>query len=77
MKLFSFAPSFKQYFNHEPQFNGVFSRNSLPKIKDGVYVINLDGKNSKEETHWVSLFIDKNTAVYFNSFGIEYVPQTY
>ena len=26
-------------------------------------------------THWVSLFIDKNTAVYFDSFGIEYDPQ--
>ena len=26
-------------------------------------------------THWGSLFIDKNTVVYFDSFGIEYVPQ--
>ena len=26
-------------------------------------------------THWVSLFIDRNTAVYFDSFGIEYTPQ--
>ena len=31
-------------------------------------------KNSKG-THWVLLFIDKNTAVYFDSFGIEYIPQ--
>ena len=23
--------------------------------------------------HWVSLFIDKNTAVYFDSFRIEYI----
>ena len=46
----------------------------LPKIKDGVYVINLDDKNSKG-THWVSLFVNKNTAVYFDSFGIEYTPQ--
>ena len=23
----------------------------------------------------VSLFIDRNTAVYFHSFGIEYIPQ--
>ena len=37
-------------------------------------MINLDDKNSKR-THWVSLFIDKNTAVYFDSFGIEYIPQ--
>ena len=26
-------------------------------------------------TNWILLFIDKNTAVYFDSFGIEYVPQ--
>ena len=25
--------------------------------------------------HWVSLFIDKNMAVYFDSFVIEYIPQ--
>ena len=31
-------------------------------------------KNSKG-THWVLLFIDKNTAVYFDSFGIEYISQ--
>ena len=37
-------------------------------------MINLDGKQSKG-THWVSLFIDKNTALYFDSFGIEYIPQ--
>ena len=52
----------------------LFQKNNLPRIKDGVYVINLDDKNSKE-THWVSLFIDRNTAIYFDSFGIEYIPQ--
>ena len=26
-------------------------------------------------THWVSLFLDRNTAVYFDPFGIEYIPQ--
>ena len=28
-----------------------------------------------EGTHWASLFINRNTAVYFDSFGIEYIPQ--
>ena len=51
-----------------------FSRNNLPRIKDGVYVIDLDDKNSKG-THWLPLFIDRNTTVYFDSFGIEYIPQ--
>ena len=51
-----------------------FSRNNLPRIKDGVYAVNLDDKKSKE-TDWVSLFIDRNKAAYFNYFGIEYIPQ--
>ena len=37
------------------------------------YVINLNYKKSNG-THWVSLFVDKNIAVYFDSFGIEYIP---
>ena len=37
-------------------------------------MINLDGKENKG-THWVSLFIDRNTALYFDSYGIEYIPQ--
>ena len=61
------------YFKYEPRFNSVFSRNNLPRIKDGAYVINRDDKNSKG-THWVSLFIDRNTAVYSDFFGIEYIP---
>lgn len=28
-----------------------------------------------KRTHWVSLLIDRNTAVSFDSFGIEYIPQ--
>ena len=39
-----------------------------------MYVINIDDKSSKG-THWVSLFINKNTAVYFDSFGIEFILQ--
>ena len=31
-------------------------------------------KKSKR-THWVSLLIDRNTTVYFGSFGIEYILQ--
>ena len=37
-------------------------------------MINLDDKKGKE-THWVSLFINIDTAVYFGSFGIEYILQ--
>ena len=76
--ILSSASFFKQYgyyyFSYELRFNGVFSRDNLPRMKDGVYVINLDNKPS-EGTHWVSLCNVRNTAVYFGSFGIKYVPQ--
>ena len=48
----------------EPRLNGFFSRNNLSIIKNETYVINLTDKNTKG-THWVSLLIDKNTAVLF------------
>ena len=32
----------QKYYQNEPKFNGVYSRNSLPKIKDAPYVINFD-----------------------------------
>ena len=33
----------QKYHKNEPRFNGVFSRNNLPKkIKDKVYIINYD-----------------------------------
>ena len=33
----------QKYYENEPRFNGVFSRNNLPKkIKDGTCAINLD-----------------------------------
>ena len=44
----------QKYYKNEPRFNGVYSRDNLPKIKDGAYVINLD-EYSDIETHWVAL----------------------
>ena len=32
----------QKYYENEPKFNGVYSRNNLSKTKDGAYVINLD-----------------------------------
>ena len=37
---------YKRYYQNEPKFNGVFSRNNLHKIKDRAYEINLDECNS-------------------------------
>ena len=63
-----------KYFVNDCTFNCAFSRDNLPRIKDGAYVKKLDDKQNKG-THWVSVFINRNTAVYFDYFGIEYTPQ--
>ena len=56
-------------------FNGVFSRNNLPKkIKDGTYIINLD-EYSNVGTHWIALFCIKNVIIYFDSFDAERIPK--
>ena len=31
----------QKYHQNEPKFNGVYSRNNLSKIKDGIYIMNL------------------------------------
>ena len=42
-----------KYYQNEPRFNGVLSRNNLPKkIKDGAYVINLD-EYADVGTRWI------------------------
>ena len=65
----------QKYYQNEPSFNGVFSRNNLPKkIKDWAYVINLD-EYADVGTHWIALFCNKNEIAYFDSFGVEHVPE--
>ena len=59
------------YYKNEIRFNGIFSRNNLlKKIKDEAYVINLD-EYANTGTHWIALFCNKNTVIYFDSFGVE------
>ena len=49
----------QKYHEKEPRFNGVFSRDNLPKkIKDRTCVINLD-EYTDTGTHWVALFCKK------------------
>ena len=41
-------------YQNELKFNDVYSRNNLPKIKDGTYEIKLDEFKLKW-THWIAL----------------------
>ena len=64
----------QKYYQNEPRFNGVYSRDNLPKIKGGIFVINLD-KYSNIGTHWVALYVRNNDIAYFDSFGVEHIPE--
>ena len=47
----------QKYYQNESRFNGVYSRDNLPKTKDGAYVINLD-EYSDIGTDWVVLYVE-------------------
>ena len=65
----------QEYYQNEPRFSGVFSSDNLPNsIKNGAYVINLDEYRGIE-THWVALYVNNKTIIYFDSFGVEHIPR--
>ena len=64
-----------EYYKNEPRFNGVYSRNNLPKIiKKEACVTNLD-EYANIGTHWIALFFKPKYTVCFDSFGIEHIPK--
>ena len=49
----------QNYYQNESKFNSVSSKNNLPKIKDGAYVINLD-EYKLIRTNWTALLMNIN-----------------
>ena len=65
----------KEYYENEPRFNGVYSRDNLPKtITNGSYVISLD-EYADVGTHWIALYVKNNENIYLDSFGVEHIPK--
>ena len=64
----------QKYYQNEPRFNGVYSRDNLLKMKDGAYVINLD-EYSDIGAHWVAFYVRNTNVTYFHSFGVEHIPK--
>ena len=52
----------QKYYQNDPRFNEVYSRDNLPKIKDGANVINLD-EYSDIETHSIALHALNNNGI--------------
>ena len=64
-----------EYYEKELRFNGVFSRDNLPKtIKNGAYVINLD-EYADVGSHWIALYIKNDEIIDCDSFGVEHIPK--
>ena len=75
----------QEYYQNEPKFNGVFSRDNLPNIiKNGACVINLDEYHDIG-TLWVALYVQSTSVynmyvnnkivAYFDYFGVEHIPK--
>ena len=66
----------QKYYQNEPRFNGIYSRDDWPKKKkkDGTYIINLD-EYADVGTHWIALYVVNIEIIYFGSFGVEHVPE--
>ena len=63
----------QKHYENEPRFNGVYSIDNVPRIKDEAYVINLD-VYSDIGTLWGDLWVNNsNNVTYFDSFRVEHI----
>ena len=56
------------YYHNEPRFNGVYSRDNFPDN-----IVHLD-KYHDSGSHWIALYVNNKTVTYFDSFGVELIP---
>ena len=64
----------QKYYQNEPKCNGIYSRNNLPKTKDGVYVINLDEYKSIE-SHLTAFYVNGDNVIYIDNFEVEHISK--
>ena len=62
------------HYQNEPEFNGVYWRNNLSKIKDVTHIINLDEFESIG-TPWIALYLNAENVTYFDTFAVEHMPK--
>ena len=55
------------------RLNEIYSKNNLPKIKDGTYVIRRS--TNQIGTQCITMSVNGNDVRYFGSFGVEYIPK--
>ena len=57
-------------YQNESKFNGVYSRNNLPKTKDG----GIFDDYKSIETHWTDMYANGDNVTCFDGFGVEHDP---
>ncbi len=62
-----------EYYKNEKLYLGTFAKDVIPshlaKKKKGAMIINM-GNSGGGGTHWVALLLNKNSTIYFDSFGV-------
>ena len=61
----------KNVIKEVPKFSEI---NNLTEIKDWAYVINFD-EYELLGNNWITLYINRGNATYFDSFGVEYISE--
>ena len=64
----------EKYNQNEPKFNSAYSRNNLPKIKNGAYIVNIDECDSIG-TQWIAFYVNAGNVTYIDSFRFEHIPR--
>ena len=64
----------QKYYQIQPKFYSVYSRNKLSKIRNGTYITNLDEYESIG-THCAVLYFNAENVTDFDSFGVENIPK--
>lgn len=55
--------------NYELHLNGVVTKDELPILKNGWYIVNMQSSRDGNGTHWCALLYDGADSVWFDSFG--------
>ena len=76
VRVFNATSLFSKFWNTEvlsnkTEFNGVYSKNNLLKMKDGTFLINFD-KFKLIRTRWIAFYVNDNNVTCFDSFGVEH-----
>lgn len=61
------------YLKDYPHYAGCFSKDQIPNIKPHHWaVVNMQSSNEgdKQGTHWICVYVDNSSIIYYDSFGI-------